>query len=97
MYGQALRLRETVLRKEHSDTLTSMANQANVLRVSSKYEHVEIPSKLKSSQERQCQGKSILIYSIHKRQLRYLPAAFLSSMLVKPGHYYRKRLKKAKN
>jgi hypothetical protein len=38
MHREALRLRETVLGKEHPSTLTSMNNLAGVLRDQGKYE-----------------------------------------------------------
>jgi tetratricopeptide (TPR) repeat protein len=41
MHRQALRLRETVLGKEHPDTLTSMNNLASVLSNQGKYEQAE--------------------------------------------------------
>jgi tetratricopeptide (TPR) repeat protein len=41
MLRQALRLRETVLGKEHPDTLTSISNLATVLRDQGKYEQAE--------------------------------------------------------
>jgi hypothetical protein len=41
MHRQALGLRETVLGKEHPDTLRSMNNLATVLRDQSKYEQTE--------------------------------------------------------
>ena len=41
MHRQALELRETVLGKEHPDTLTSMNNLASVLSDQGKYEQAE--------------------------------------------------------
>jgi Tetratricopeptide repeat len=41
MHRQALRLRETVLGKEHPSILTSMSNLAGVLSYQGKYEHAE--------------------------------------------------------
>jgi hypothetical protein len=41
MLRQALRLQETVLGKEHPDTLTSMNNLAGVLRDQGKHEQAE--------------------------------------------------------
>jgi hypothetical protein len=41
MHRQALGLSETVLGKEHPDTLASMSNLANALRDQSKYEQAE--------------------------------------------------------
>jgi Tetratricopeptide repeat len=41
MHRQALRLSETVLGKEHSNTMISMNNLATVLRNQGKYEQAE--------------------------------------------------------
>lgn len=41
MHGQALALRQTVLGKEHPDTLTSMDNLASVLSRQGSYDEAE--------------------------------------------------------
>jgi hypothetical protein len=51
IHRHALRLRETVLGKEHLSTLTSMSNLAEVLSRQGKYEHAEVDTSTRTQAE----------------------------------------------